>query len=194
MTSDQPISMTRQRLILGLIVLLFVGPILVAWLLTSGSVDWRSRGLVNQGQLLSPPFDLTPYGAQPGFAPLFKLHPSEWAIVYLEPTVCGDRCAKALDELLVIRELLGQGGVRATVHAIASGGVDAPRHAGRVHTDQAAIALLRTRMSTSAAHNRIPAIVLVDWRHQIMMRYAPRGESRAIQKDLKRLLRASAIR
>ena len=194
MTSDQPISMTRQRIILGLIVLLFVGPILVAWLLTSGSVDWRSRGLVNQGQLLSPPFDLTPYGAQPGFAPLFKLHPSEWAIVYLEPTVCGDRCAKALDELLVIRELLGQGGVRVTVHAIASGGVDAPRHAVRVHTDPEAISLLRTRMTTSTAHNRIPAIVLVDWRHQIMMRYAPRGESRAIQKDLKRLLRASAIR
>lgn len=193
MRADKVASLARNRLVLVLIAVLFVGPIFAAWLLTSGALDWRSRGLLNQGLLLSPPLDLTPHRARPGFAPLFKLQPSEWAIVYLEPGACVEHCGQTLDELLVIRELVGQGAVRVTVHAIAADDVEVPRHANRIHTDPEAINLLRKRLTMDGADS-LPAIVLVDWRHQIMMRYAPTGESRAIQKDLKRLLRASAIR
>lgn len=178
---------------LALIVGIFVGPIVAAWLLTSGKLEWRSSRMVNQGQLLSPPLDLAPYGALAGFAPLFKLQPSEWAIVYLESGACTERCGKRLDELLVIRELVGQGAVRVTVHGIAAGRVEVSRHATRVRTDPEAIDVLRTRLTTGSADS-LPATVLVDWRHQLMLRYAPVGESRAIQQDLKRLLRASAIR
>ncbi len=191
MNPDQPVSKARNRLLLAAITLLFVAPIFIAWLLTSGALNWHSRGFVNRGQLVTPPFDLSPYAAQVGFAPLFKLQPSEWAMVYLEPGVCALACGKALDELLVLRELLGQGAVRVSVHAIAALGTEVPRHAARVQLDPAAIALLHTRLAAEAT---LPAIVLVDWRHQLMLRYPSRGEPGAIQKDLKRLLRASAIR
>ncbi len=193
MNSDQPVSRARNRLLLAAITLLFVAPIFIAWLLTSGTLNWHSRGFVNRGQLVTPPFDLTPYAAQVGFEPLFKLKPSEWAMVYLEPGACALACGKALDELLVLRELLGQGAVRVSVHAIAALGMEVPRHAARVQLDPAAIELLHTRLAAET-EARLPAIVLVDWRHQLMLRYPPQGEPGAIQKDLKRLLRASAIR
>jgi hypothetical protein len=191
---DQPVSRARNRLILAAITLLFVAPIFIAWLLTSGVLNWHSRGFVNRGQLVAPPIDLTPYAAQAGFAPLFKLQPSDWAMVYLEPGACALACGKALDELLVLRELLGQGAVRVSVHAIAALGMEVPRHAARVPLDPAAIELLNARLATGTTEVSLPAIVLVDWRHQLMLRYAPHGDSAAIQKDLKRLLRASAIR
>jgi hypothetical protein len=114
-------------------------------------------------------------------------------MVYLEPGACALACGNALDELLVLRELLGQGAVRVRVHAIAALGTEVPRHVARVQLDPAAIERLRTRLATGTEVS-LPAIVLVDWRHQLMLRYPPQGELGAIQKDPKRLLRASAIR
>lgn len=175
------------------IVLLFVAPIVVAWLLASGRIDVHSRKLVNQGELLTPPIDLTPRRNQPGLAPLFKLAPSDWAIVYLEPEACAARCSQALDDLLVVRELLGQGAVRTSVHAISAAPPADAKHANRVEADPEALQWLKTELTAHASTRPLPAVVLVDWRHRLMLRYAP-DERRAIQKDLKRLLRASAIR
>jgi len=175
------------------IVTLFVAPIVVAWLFASGVLDWHMRKQVNLGELLSPPIDLGPQAAKPGFAPLFALAPSEWAMVYLEPQSCAQQCVDQLDALLVVRELLGQGAVRASVHAIAAHGTANTAHAARVHVDSEALEWLVRELRLRGSTRPLPAVVLVDWRRQMMMRYAP-GERRAIQKDLKKLLRASAIR
>lgn len=183
----------RSRLTLIAIAAMFVAPIVVAWLFSTGTLDLHTRKLVNRGELLSPPIDLGTERARPGFAPLFKLAPSEWAMVYLEPAACTESCAAHLDELLVIRELLGQGAVRVSVHAIAAAAGPAGPHAARIHVDAEALGWLTRELIARQSPPPLPAVMLVDWRHQMMLRY-PSDDRSGIQKDLKRLLRASAIR
>lgn len=183
----------RNRLTLLLIVGVFVLPIVVAWFYSSGILSLSDRKLVNRGQLVSPPLDLSTQAKKPGIAPLFALKPSEWAVVLLQSDACAEACGKILDDLLTLRELLGQGAVRVSVHAItgAEGAPDA--HTARVHPDPAAVSWFSEHLP-QGKRAVLPAIVLVDWRHQLVLRYAETGELSAIQRDLKRLLRASAIK
>lgn len=184
---------TRNRLTLLLIVAAFVLPIVVAWFYSSGILSLADRKLINRGQLVSPPLDLSSQAEMVGIAPLFTLKPSEWAVVLLQPDACADACGKILDDLLTLRELLGQGAVRVSVHAITGAEGSPETHAGRVHTDPAAMTWLGERLPPGET-GVLPAIVLIDWRHQLVLRYAHTGELSAIQRDLKRLLRASAIK
>jgi hypothetical protein len=194
MNTPVPPARSKNRFILLLIVALFVGPIVVAWLYVSGVFDWHSRGIVNKGMLISPPIDLTQLGDYPSLRILRKLAPSEWAIVLIEPAQCTSRCIKTLDELLIIRELLGEGAVRASVHAIAAGAPQASSHAQRIHIDPEAISALTAALANRAQSAVLPLITLVDWRQQMMMGYSLNTAPANIQKDLKRLLRASKIR
>lgn len=195
MNPTRPVSRTRNRLVLLLIIGIFVGPIVLAWLFSSGRLALPGEELTHRGQLLDPPLDLSAEGARPGISPLFRLQPSEWAVVLLQTGTCAEQpCGKTLDDLLTLRELIGQGGVRVSTHAI-TGLPGAPeRHATRVHPDAESLAFLAARLPSSGDSGPLPAIVLVDWRHQLMMRYAASGELSNIQRDLKRLLRASAIK
>lgn len=194
MNPTKPVSRNKNRLTLLLITGVFVGPIVVAWLFSSGRIALPEDELTHRGQLVDPPLDLSSEGSRPGIAPLFRLQPSEWAVVLLQQEACSEQpCGKTLDDLLTLRELIGQGGVRVSTHAI-TGLPGAPeRHASRVHPDPDTLALLTGRLPAGQA-GALPAIVLVDWRHQLMMRYAASGELSNIQRDLKRLLRASAIK
>lgn len=184
----------RSRLTLLLITGIFVGPIVLAWLFSSGRLALPGDELTHRGQLLDPPVDLSAEGTRPGIAPLFRLQPSEWAVVLLQAKACDEQpCGKVLDDLLTLRELVGQAGVRVSTHAITELPGAPERHANRVHPDPDTLALLAERLPAGPA-GALPAIVLVDWRHQLMMRYAATGELSYIQRDLKRLLRASAIK
>ena len=183
----------RNRLTLLLIVAVFVLPIIVAWFYSSGILSLSDRKLVNRGQLVSPPLDFSAQADMKGIAPLFALQPSEWSVVLLQSEACTEACGKILSDLLTLRELLGQGAVRVSVHAITGADGSPAAHAGRVHSDPAAIAWLNERLPAGKT-GVLPAIVLVDWRHQLVLRYAETGELSAIQRDLKRLLRASAIK
>jgi len=191
---SKPVSRTRNRLTLLLIIGVFVGPIVLAWLFSSGRLALPGDELTHRGQLLDPPVDLSAEGSRPGVQPLFRLQPSEWAVVLLQAEACAEQpCGKTLDDLLTLRELIGQAGVRVSTHAI-TGLPGAPeRHVNRVHPDPDTLALLAERLPAGQA-GPLPAIVFVDWRHQLMMRYAASGELSNIQRDLKRLLRASAIK
>lgn len=192
-THSPPPTRARNRLTLLLIVSVFVLPIVVAWFYSTGILSLSDRKLVNRGQLVSPPLDLSAKADLAGIAPLFALKPSEWSVVLLQPDACADACGKILDDLLILRELLGQGAVRVSVHAITGADGSPDTHVARVHPDPAAIAWLQERLP-AGKQGVLPAIVLVDWRHQLVMRYAETGELSAIQRDLKRLLRASAIK
>jgi len=184
---------TRSRLTLLLIAAVFVLPIVIAWAYSSGLLSLSERKLVNRGQLLTPPLDLSQQGSQAGISPLFQLKPSEWAVVLIKPEVCDEACGRTLTDLLTLRELLGQGAVRVSIMAI-TGQPGAPAgHEARVHPDAAAVAWFQTNLP-AGRQGVLPAIVLVDWRHQGVLRYGEAGELSAIQRDLKRLLRASAIR
>ena len=184
----------RNRATLLLIVAAFVLPIVIAWLYATGRLDLRGRALVNHGDLLSPPIDLAALSPRSALSPLLKLAPSEWAAVVVEPTSCKEICMHALDELLVIRELIGQSGVRVSIHALIATALNTESpHAERIHVDSNLVAALTSALQ-ARQFGAVPAVVLLDWRHQVVMRYAIDAPPRDILKDLQRLLRASEIR
>jgi hypothetical protein len=188
-------SRLRSRLTLLAILGIFVVPIFVAWLYAIGILNPRARALVNEGQLLQPPIDLATLPRHlPGIAPLFEMRPSEWALFLLEPGDCEDACNHRLDALLELRERLGQGAVRVNVRALSVGPGAAPRHAMRAQTGADSFDLLRREFAARGVDLGTPRITLVDWRHQLVMHYGGDEEPSRIQKDLGRLLRASAIR
>ena len=189
-----PVQRWRSRAQLLLIAAIFVLPIVVAWLFTSGVIDSHSRGRLNRGELITPPVDLAQLGPSKGLDPLLKLAPSEWAALVIEPTTCAAECAKALDRLLTIRELIGQGAVRVSVHALAAAASADSPHLARIHIDANAVTRLVAVFDARRPMARWPAIMLLDWRHQLMMRYAIDASPRDILEDLKRVLRASEIR
>lgn len=192
MTAQAQPSRGRNRLILLLIVGLFVGPIVIAWLYVRGVLDWHDQGLVNYGTLISPPIDLTQLGDFPSVHALSKRAPSEWAIVVIEPDECEQACAAVLDKMLIVRELLGQGADRVSVQAIAAGSEHQGRHVNRIHRDPAGITALTAAIASNAPQVPLPLIALVA-RGELMMVYPVNSPQRNIQEDLKRLLIASKL-
>jgi hypothetical protein len=192
---NQPDSAVKRgnRLTMLGILALFVVPILVAQLFVAGVFDWHGRGMVNRGDLIAPPVDLTPFAHYTGISPLLKLGASDWAAVVVEPGDCAGPCEHLLDELLTIREVLGEGADRLSVHGLAAT-TGSTRHAVRIHADPAAVEVVTAALRVRVPGVSFPAIVLVDWRHQLMMHYAADAPPLDIKQDLKRLLRASAIR
>ncbi|MSR16161.1 MAG: SURF1 family protein [Gammaproteobacteria bacterium] len=188
-----PSRRRRNRMLLLVIVAVFVGPIVIARLYVMGVFDWRSHGMVNRGTLITPPIDIANLGDHPSLHKLALLAPGDWAIVLIEPGSCEHRCLSTLNTMLVLRELLGQGAVRVSVHAITSRAQNLGRHASRIHLDPAGAEALAAAFASDSLTRALPALALVDWRHQLMMYYPVNTPPQDLQKDLKRLLRASEI-
>ena len=184
-------NLRRNRLTMALIVSVFVAPIGIAWLYANGILNWHPRGLVNHGTLISPPIDFARQTTLPPTHPLMSLAPSNWAMVVINDGACDDACGVQLDRLSVIRELLGQGSERVAVFALARTNAESKHHS-RIIVDSNSVDRLQQALAARSA--KLPAIIFLDWRHQLMMRFGWDAPSKDIQQDLKRMLLASAIR
>lgn len=185
------VQQRRSRVTLLVVVAMFIAPIVIAWWM---AVIHPPAGdaLLNHGRLVEPPIDIE--AAAPAH-PLraIALGPSEWAVVYLTSGSCGDRCLRQLDVLSTIRELLGNDGGRVHVGVLADAGtVERPRV--QAINSEAARAFVERTLAERIPGVSAPGIVLLDWRGQMMMYFADDARPGDIKSDLKRLLRASAIR
>ena len=188
-----PADLKRNRLMILLIVGLFVAPIVLAWLYVAGVFNWRVQGMLNRGNLISPPIDITTLNPPLRLPAWSEMAPSNWAVIVVTDGACAATCGEALDRLLIIRELLGQGSERVSIHALATAAA-VPPHQARIIVDPVALVGLQKALAHAAPPLKLPAIVFLDWRHQLMMHYALDTNPKNIQQDLKRMLRASAIR
>ena len=191
--TQAPADLKRNRLTILLIVGLFVAPIVLAWLYAAGVFDWRAQGMLNRGNLISPPIDITTLNPPLRLPAWSEMAPSNWAVIVVTDGACAATCGEALDRLLIIRELLGQGSERVSIHALATAAA-VPPHQARIIVDPVALVGLQKALAHAAPPLKLPAIVFLDWRHQLMMHYALDTNPKNIQQDLKRMLRASAIR
>ena len=191
--TQAPADLKRNRLTILLIIGLFVAPIVLAWLYVAGVFDWRAQGLLNRGNLISPPIDITALNPPLRLPAWSEMAPSNWAVIVVTDGACAAACGEALDRLLIIRELLGQGSERVSIHALATTAA-VPSHQARIIIDPATLAGLQKALAHATPPLKLPAIVFLDWRHQLMMHYVLDTDPKNIQQDLKRMLRASAIR
>jgi hypothetical protein len=109
---------------------------------------------------------------------------------------CDSACRKQGELLSNIRSLLGRDGTRAHVVVLADEPSTAPAPYSLVADAEARrwLASELTRRDGVTAALDTPGTVLLDWRGQVVMHFATGASPGDIKADLKRLLRASAIR
>lgn len=188
----------RQPWIVFAIVAIFVAPILIAWLYVAGVLDWHGQGLLNRGELLTPPVDLRRLPPTLALQAIMNLEPSHWSVLFMDSTACGEKCLLNLDRLITIRGLLGHAGGRVAIHALLGASTDpggaAARHRQRLLESPATLRAILDAAAPGTPAIHLPAIAFADWRGQLMLYFPASARSQDLMKDLKRLLRASEIR
>lgn len=182
--SDQ--QRNRNRGLLALIVVLFLGSALVAGALRFSG--WRPSGMKNHGELLQPPSDLraaTPVLADGG---VYAWNPVErtWRIVVAPPADCGTPCEKLSRDLDTVWRLFGH---RADhVHTVWVGtppGGEVRNASWRVLEDDPALRAALPRLDDPAG---VPVYV-VDPNGFVILRYAPGFDPAHLREDVARLLK-----
>jgi hypothetical protein len=147
---------------------------------------------LNKGSLLQPPLNINLDSGLRGLQ-VVKLQPSGWSAILFSDSGCESECERAIANLMVIRDLLGHAGGRFKVIGL----FDAVTKilGGDTVIDEDALkslsSLLASRLSMDSVRN---GIVFLDWRGQIVNYFRLDANPSDIQKDLKRLLRASKIK
>lgn len=189
---EKDASLTRSRLTLLGLVFIFVSPILVAWVYTAGFIDIPALGRTNRGTVVNPALSLRDVADAGPLFELAKLQPGEWALTYVAPGECGQTCVEILARLKTIRSLLGYNGQRVRALVVADGSASAdPAH---ILSHPTLAKYMLDRLQEAGAQSAQGQIVLIDWRQQVAIRFAPDVAPIDIKKDIKKLLRASQIR
>jgi hypothetical protein len=174
------------------VVAVFVLPLALAWWFAIASPESAPRARLNRGTLLAPPLALAGDAALAPLAAL-SLAPSEWALVYYQ-AACDDSCRAKLRMLEAIREVSGQAATRVHIAGVVDVDGAQSRPSPRLIVDAEARAALEREVSARSGLALPAAIILLDWRQQVVLAFAPSAPPADIKADLKRLLRASAIR
>jgi hypothetical protein len=202
---DNPARKNRGRRLLGLLALLFLAPVAIAFFLYYGDDGWRPRGNVSHGDLIVPARPLpettlpTPGGAHTD--PRFLL--GKWSLIYvgrLEDGQCDARCREALYQIRQVRLSLNEKSDRvqrvllysgacceepffSTEHAgVLAAGVDSPQ--GR---------RLLAEFADAGTPLEAGRIYISDPLGNLMMKYESTADPKALRGDLGRLLKLSHI-
>ncbi len=201
------------RLALLIIAAMFLLPLLLAWLMYSGALDFNPASTRNLGTLVVPPVpidwsetvllagdaDLAASQAQGGG--VFDEH---WVILQAVPAKCDDSCLKKVVQLRQIHRASGRQAMRIRLALL----LDESSTAGQAHGLSAIYAqfhlirdpvgLLREtlgKIQQSFADQTEPAqaVYLIDPLGNIMMHYEAGSDPNHIKQDLKRLLTWSKL-
>ena len=175
---------TRSHRGVLVLALLFLAPLLLAWLLYFGS-GWRPPGHTNHGALIQPPRPLS--------SDIFQ---GKWSLVYIGEGDCNDACRSTLYFMRQTHQGLGELSPRVqrvfltTTHCCAAGLATAyPGLLARDQSGSAGAALL----AHFPADARATTLFIVDPRGNLMMRYDSRAAPKGLLQDLKQLLQLSSI-
>lgn len=109
--TTEPIEPRRSgRWIVPIIALLFMGPLVAAWLLYTGPLEWRPEGRTHAGQLIDPARPLPPVSLSTieGEATSPDFLKGKWTMAYVGHGDCDDRCRQALIDMRQVRLALGK--------------------------------------------------------------------------------------
>jgi hypothetical protein len=177
-------QLARSRRMLGLLALVFFGPLLLASALYYVSA-WRPVGHTNHGALISPP--------RPLADPLFR---GKWSLVYVGPGSCDADCRRTLYYMRQTHLGLGRLYTRmqrvflATAPCCDRGLADQYPDLITVNAASPAKSAL---LQDFALERRATGIFIVDPRGNLMMHYDSSAPPRGLLDDLNHLLGLSSI-
>jgi hypothetical protein len=192
------------RVALLVIAALFVLPLVAAWLMYRGVIDYTPGATRNLGQLVEPPLPLpwADRAAQPTGEPEAALV-GHWVVLHAVPRTCPDACLQAIVNLRQVHLASGRDQARIRIALLQEAG-DAAL-GDRLLDIYPVFQLIEDHQGTlwplldQVARRLEPAgaaaggTFLVDPLGHVMMFYAPGSDPNHLKADLKRLLTWSKL-
>ncbi len=194
MTDEEFTSRRRRgRLMLVGVAVVFLGPLVAAFLLYFGS-GWSPKGSAEHGVLILPARPMPDIALSSEDATV-RLR-DRWTLLIVEPAACDEHCREALYETRQLRRALGKEMDRVQRVWISTGGQADSGFVGSEHPDLVVVDGARpvvAKLIAVIGSHTAGEIFLVDPHGNLMMRFPPGTGMRAIHTDLKRLLKVSRI-
>ena len=197
MTSDSVVKQRRMPWALVLLGLVFLGPLVAAWLLFGQADVWRPQSS-HYGTLVEPlllPGDYAP-DLPTELAP--ETLRGQWILLVLVPRPHTDDTARLLHGLHQLHVALGKHADRMQRIVVTDGELPAMEMAMAqdprqrvVETTPPGLARLLARLPGASGSTR--GLFLIDPLGNLMMRYPVPPASRGLLDDLRRLMRTSRI-
>ena len=190
----------RRRLVLGLLAVLFLAPVAVAFYLYYGG--WRAGGNVSHGDLITPARPLPEVSlADADGAPSTGLFQGKWSLIYLGDGRCDTDCRHALYVTRQVRLALNQNMDRVQRVFLFQGECcEEPyfsaEHRGLIARDLDSAAGQEVRailVDTAPALDGKARIWIADPLGNLVMSYSTDADPRGMIADLKKLLKLSHI-
>ncbi len=167
--------------------LLFLFPLVMAWLMYSGIIDYAPREMKNHGTLINPPVEARLSGLfeQGGLK-------GSWILVHALPAECGEPCRTDVVGLRQAHRALGRDGDRVRTVHLAPPRLDPDRLEEMTAIDPDAFTARDSSGMLSAQLEDIEGAsgtYLIDPLGNIMMHYDAGSDPNGIRLDLKRLLK-----
>lgn len=192
------------RVALILIAALFIVPLMLAWMMYSGVIEFRPGSTRNLGRLVEPPVPLAWEGVrvrdESGFGTEDFI--GHWLVLHAVPEPCGDECVEAVVGLRQVHLAAGRNRSRIRLGLLHDGAFPADAQWQQIYPEfhlledrgGAAWRELRNLTRDLGPGASVPgATYLVDPLGNIMMFYAPGFDPNDLKKDLKRLLTWSKL-
>jgi cytochrome oxidase Cu insertion factor (SCO1/SenC/PrrC family) len=191
--------MTRlsPRTLLLVIFAIFLLPLLLAWFMYSGVIEFEPESTRNHGTLVHPPITM-PWGRvstpddETGNAGELLL--GHWTVVYPLPKACRDACIAHITSLRQVHRASGRNQDRVRIALLEQGvmNADLSRQLASIYAHFVLLSDPETSMASSlaAAGTGLEpgATYLIDPLGNIMMFYESGADPNDLNKDLKRLL------
>lgn len=179
----------KNRLTILVVFLLFAVPVVVAYLLGSGLVDFEPDSTKNKGVFISPPIKLADYTE----ADWVDTLPEHWTLIYRTAKVCDETCLAWEDKLHRFNLTLAQNADKLELMVLANDfelrQQDPYNHIKKVATrgHQSLNAMLDELSKQSLGNGE--GLYVVAPEGYLMMAFTPDNEPQDIIKDLKLLVK-----
>lgn len=166
---------------------LFLLPLVTAWLMYTGVIDWQPGETRNHGTLVNPPVAAKlPEEAQE------RDLTGHWMLLYPVGMECADPCQQDLIGFRQLRRALGRDGERIRVVVLTDGSAEDKHWQAIAEIDEAASLLASSSGMLRAQLQDIrgeEGTYLLDPLNNIMMHYEAGTDTNDIRLDLERLLK-----
>jgi hypothetical protein len=194
------------RLALIIIAALFFLPIVLAWLMYTGAIEFQPQATRNMGRLVRPPLPIDWAGVRrdgDASGPVAEGFAGHWLVLHAVPRPCREDCLRDIAELRQVHLAAGRQQTRLRLALLHD--LDDPASARAIQDIYPKFQLLENpdgslwRTLESVARNSVPpasargSTYLVDPLGNIMLFYAPGSDPNDLSKDLKRLLTWSKL-
>ncbi|MDT8319422.1 MAG: hypothetical protein RQ826_02725 [Xanthomonadales bacterium] len=192
------------RIALLIIFGIFVLPLLLAWLMYSGVINFEPVSTRNLGQLVRPPVPTTWESMEfagvetTGSTPATELA-EHWVVLYALPESCAEQCLQTVVDLRQVHRALGRHQTRirlALLLPAALSGTSSQSlmkiyeqlHLLRNPSGDFRVALSKATEATGTPNGSPATVYLVDPQGNVMMRYPKNSDPNDLKIDLQRLM------